>query len=240
MSGTGLVWLTARLRGRVDESDAELAQLRLQEPRKARRSADPSRSRPSGTRSIWRMFGSPAISATNRSIPIANPPCGGAPIASASSRNPNFSCASSSLIPIVRKTSRLDVRAVDPDRARAELPAVPDEVVVLAQRASGIAGDSLLVPGDRRGERVVEERPVACLLVALEEREVDHPVEEILVATRARAHERGGRGRPPSTRATVASSPAAKSTVEPGSVRNASSSASDRNFAIGDRTSSPS
>ena len=45
---------------------------------------------------------------------------------------------------------------------------------------------------------------------------------------------------PPSTRATVASSPAAKSTVEPGSLRNASSSRSERNFAIGERTSSPS
>ena len=30
----------------------------------------------------------------------------------------------------------LDVRAVDPDRARAELPAVPDQVVVLAERVA--------------------------------------------------------------------------------------------------------
>ena len=52
-----------------------------------------------------RMFGSPAMSATKRSIPIAKPPCGGAPIARASRRKANFPCASSSLIPIVRNTS---------------------------------------------------------------------------------------------------------------------------------------
>src|SRR5262249_38591768 len=39
-----------------------------------------------GNGMISRIFGSPASSATKRSIPIAKPPCGGAPIASASSR----------------------------------------------------------------------------------------------------------------------------------------------------------
>jgi hypothetical protein len=52
------------------------------------------------------MFGSPAISAANRSMPIANPPCGGAPIASAWSRNPNLSWISSSGRLIVRNTAR--------------------------------------------------------------------------------------------------------------------------------------
>ena len=58
-----------------------------------------------GNATIWRMSGSPAISATKRSSPIANPPCGGAPISSASSRKPNFEATSSSLIPITRKTA---------------------------------------------------------------------------------------------------------------------------------------
>jgi hypothetical protein len=58
-----------------------------------------------GNATICRMSGSPAINATKRSRPIANPPCGGAPISSASRRNPNLLSASSSLIPIVRKTA---------------------------------------------------------------------------------------------------------------------------------------
>ena len=59
-----------------------------------------------GNAITWRMSGSPAISAMKRSIPIAKPPCGGAPIASASSRKPNFESASSSERPIVRKIFR--------------------------------------------------------------------------------------------------------------------------------------
>ncbi|SHU91285.1 Uncharacterised protein [Mycobacteroides abscessus subsp. abscessus] len=46
----------------------------------------------------------PASSAVTRSHPKAMPPCGGAPKANASSRNPNFSWASSLLIPITWKT----------------------------------------------------------------------------------------------------------------------------------------
>ncbi len=42
---------------------------------------------------------------------------------------------------------------------------------------------------------------------------------------------------PPSTRATDAGSPAPNSSVEPGGAANAASSCSDRNFAIGERTS---
>ena len=142
-----------------------------------RPSAGRRRSRPSGRRSTSRMFGSPASSATNRSSPSAKPPCGGAPICSASSRKPNFSLASSSPRPSARKTPLLDVLAVDPDRARPELPPVPDEVVRLAERRSRIALDQLLVPGDEARERVVAERPALVLLVPLEEREVDDPEE---------------------------------------------------------------
>ena len=46
----------------------------------------------------------PASSDTMRSQPNAMPPCGGAPKANASSRKPNFSCASSSDRPITLKT----------------------------------------------------------------------------------------------------------------------------------------
>ena len=46
----------------------------------------------------------PASSATIRSQPKAMPPCGGAPYLKASSRKPNFSCASSAPSPITSKT----------------------------------------------------------------------------------------------------------------------------------------
>ena len=46
----------------------------------------------------------PASSAAIRSQPNAMPPCGGAPNLKASSRKPNFSCASSSSRPMTAKT----------------------------------------------------------------------------------------------------------------------------------------
>jgi hypothetical protein len=45
------------------------------------------------------MFSSPARTAVNRSMPIANPACGGAPYRNASSRNPKRERASSGVIP---------------------------------------------------------------------------------------------------------------------------------------------
>ena len=44
----------------------------------------------------------------------------------------------------------LDLGVVDPDRARAELPAVPDQVVVLADHAARVGSDLLLVARHRR------------------------------------------------------------------------------------------
>jgi hypothetical protein len=52
---------------------------------------------------------------------------------------------------------------------------------VLAERVPRISGNAILVPGDGRGERMMEERPVAGLVVDLEQREVDDPVEQLLV-----------------------------------------------------------
>src|SRR5437868_5993020 len=77
----------------------------------------------------------------------------------------------------------LRFRVVDPDRAGAELPAVPDEVVMLAQGRAGIVLEAL-VPGHGRRERVVHERPVAGVFIALEEREVDDPVENVAAGLR--------------------------------------------------------
>ena len=51
-----------------------------------------------------RIESSRASRATMRSQPNAMPPCGGAPYWKASSRKPNFSCASSAPIPITWKT----------------------------------------------------------------------------------------------------------------------------------------
>ena len=64
----------------------------------------------------------------------------------------------------------------------AELPAVPDQVVVLAAHVRGIGLDPLLLARHRRGEGVVHERPAAVLLAVLEEREVGDPVEDVEVS----------------------------------------------------------
>src|SRR6266404_130104 len=61
----------------------------------------------SGSAAVWvfgkaitsRMLSAPVISMARRSSPKAMPPCGGAPNLSASSRKPNFLCASSEAIP---------------------------------------------------------------------------------------------------------------------------------------------
>ena len=50
---------------------------------------------------------------------------------------------------------------------------------MLTQRGARVGLDLVLVARHGRGERMVEERPVAGVLVALEEREVDHPVEDL-------------------------------------------------------------
>src|SRR5579885_355150 len=65
---------------------------------------------------------------------------------------------------------------VDADRARAELPTVPDQVVVLTAHAGRVRLVPLLAARRRRRERMVHERP-ASVLVLLEQREVGHPVE---------------------------------------------------------------
>ena len=108
-----------------------------------------------------RIESAPASSAAMRSQPNAMPPCGGGPYANASSRKPNFSCASSGAQPHDVEHALLHVAAVDTDRAAADLVAVADDVVGVGERVARV----LLEPVDplrlRRGERVVHRGPGA-------------------------------------------------------------------------------
>ena len=90
-----------------------------------------------GKATASRMFGSSARSATKRSSPIANPPCGGAPIAQRVEQEAEASSACCSLDADRREDALLELGLVDPERARAELHAVPDEVVGLAAPRPG-------------------------------------------------------------------------------------------------------
>src|SRR6266540_6091258 len=69
---------------------------------------------------------------------------------------------------------------MDPDRARTELPPVPDQVVMLAEGRTGIGLDQVLMALDGAREGVMNERPLARVLVFEEQRKVEDP--EDLVA----------------------------------------------------------
>src|SRR6266542_1105943 len=91
----------------------------------------------------------------------------------------------------------LQLRVVDPDRARSELPPAPDEVVRLSHRPPRIRLDQLLVAGPDARERVVAERPALTVLVPLEDREIGDPeklvarlVEQAELAAEMVAHRR--------------------------------------------------
>src|SRR5262249_47318041 len=73
------------------------------------------------------------------------------------------------------KDRGLQLGVVDPERARTELPAVPDEVVVLAQRASRIVFDAFFGLGERRSEWMVHEGPATGLLIGLEGLDAEPP-----------------------------------------------------------------
>ena len=75
------------------------------------------------------MNGSSRSAIDSRSMPEAIPPCGGAPIASASSRKPNFEPLLLGRDVQQAEHLRLQLGLVDPERAAAELDAVADEVV---------------------------------------------------------------------------------------------------------------
>ena len=87
----------------------------------------------------------------------------------------------SASMPSSVKIALLDVGAVDPDAARAELPAVEHEVVRLRahveQRLARRRGEQLEVVGVRHRERVVRGDRAAVVVERLEQREVDDPEE---------------------------------------------------------------
>ena len=134
-----------------------------------------------------RMFSSPARIATRRSMPNANPPCGGAPYWNGLRKKPNLRSASSALMPSSSKMLRLQLGLVDPDRTRTELPAVEHEVVGLAAHRHRVGVEQVDVVGVRLRERVVARlRAAARLVDADEHREVDDPQ----VAVRPLVHRR--------------------------------------------------
>ena len=113
----------------------------------------------------------------SRSMPEAIPPCGGAPIASASSRKPNFErCSSGEMLEQVEDL-RLQLGLVDPERAAGELDAVPDEVVGDRPRRARIGVEQRPRLRGRPRERMVHGVPALELGVPLEHREVGDPGE---------------------------------------------------------------
>ena len=112
-----------------------------------------------------------------RSIPRAIPPCGGAPIARASRRKPNFVRWSFGAHREEVEHLRLDVGLMDPEGAAAELVAVHNQVIRIRKGVAGIVGERLLPLLDRPCERMVLGCPTPLVLVPLEHREVGHPEE---------------------------------------------------------------
>ena len=84
-----------------------------------------------------------------------------APNSNASSRKPNFSCASSAVDAHHREHPLLHVAAVDTDRAAADLVAVADDVVGVGQRRARVGLEAVDPLRLRRGEGVVHGRPGA-------------------------------------------------------------------------------
>ena len=172
----------------------------------ARSSADRTRWLSSGRRSPLRMFDSPAIRATKRSIPIAKPPCGGAPIRERLEQDSRTSrCL------LVGHPHRPEDALAAPRRRwipiepGAELPAVPDRGRSAGSAHAGIALDprsSSPGTGAVNGWCMNVQLPV--LLVALEEREVERPsgrrrlrlVDQAELAAEVRAQRAEARARP--------------------------------------------
>ena len=102
-----------------------------------------------------RMFSSPARMATSRSMPKANPPCGGAPYSNGLRKKPNLRVGLLVGDAEGGEDPPLQLGLVDPDRARAELPAVEHEVVGLRAHRHRIGLEQVDVVGVGHRERVV-------------------------------------------------------------------------------------
>ena len=115
-----------------------------------------------------------------RSIPNAIPPCGGAPIASASSRKPNFSRCCSGV-----RSSSANTRAcrsaswIRNDPPPSSLP-FADQVVGVRDRVRGILVEAVDPVGGRPREGMVLGAVALLVLVPLEHREVGHPEPRLL------------------------------------------------------------
>ena len=100
-----------------------------------------------GKATISRMFGVSASSMTMRSMPGAEPPCGGAPYLNALSMPPKRDFDLGRRIAGDRKGLVHDVRAMVADRARRQLDPVADDVVLVGERSSaGPAASSASSP----------------------------------------------------------------------------------------------
>ena len=152
-----------------------------------------------------RMLSSPAKMATNRSMPTANPAWGGAPYRKAPSRNPKRDCGLLVVDAQHGEDPALDVRPVDPDAARAQLPPVEHQVVGLGPHRGRIGLEPVEVVGMGHGEGMVGGHRMAGLVHPVEQREVHHPQVAVRPLARpgARPGRRGagrGRCRPAGTR----------------------------------------
>ena len=110
-------------------------------------------------------------------MPEAIPPCGGAPIASASSRKPNFSRCSSGADAEVVEHLLLEPRLVDPERPAGELDPVRDEVVRHGARRARVGLEDLDAVVGRARERMVRRDPALVLFVPFRRGHVDDPQE---------------------------------------------------------------
>ena len=122
-----------------------------------------------------RMDLAPQRIATRRSNPKATPPWGGAPNSRASRRKPNFSSASVGGDFQGLKNRLLDIPAVDPDAAAADLGAVEHQVVGPGPdlpRVGGQQGDVFLLG---RGKGVVHGGKAVRLGVILQQGKVGDP-----------------------------------------------------------------
>src|SRR5579859_1566464 len=101
------------------------------------------------------------------------------------------------LLGIARNRERLvhDIRAVVPDRARRQLHAVADDVVLEGEDIERILALQRLQPALRHRERIVREVDLLVVLVILEHWEVDDPAElEALLIDQAELFAHAGAG----------------------------------------------
>jgi hypothetical protein len=100
---------------------------------------------------IWRMLGSSWRMATNRSMPMANPACGGVPYRRPSRNQPKRRSACSRVIPSTSNTLAWTSGSMDPDASGTELGAVEDQVVGEGERVGRVVGHLIDVDGAVNG-----------------------------------------------------------------------------------------